>query len=138
GGARVVGLTRGGRPEARADDDVALGDMASDFGSALDERQPAQAVGDDDVISAPRPGRDDHREQLRQEGTDAHTQSDLFADDDVLMAARAEQDARLNKATRGKDQRKDSRKESRATREPERIDDEPSLPAPDFSEVIVI
>src|SRR5690606_15127545 len=118
GGARVVGLTRGGRPGARADDDVALGDMSSDFGSALDERQPAQDAGDDDIISAPRPSRDDHREQLRQEGTDAHTQSDLFADDDVLMAARAEQDARLNKATR-KEQRKENRKESRATREPD-------------------
>lgn len=137
GGARVVGLTRGGRPGVRADDEVALGDMSSDFGSALDERQPAHDAGDDDIISAPRPSRDDHREQLRQEGTDAHTQSDLFADDDVLMAARAEQDARLNKATR-KEQRKENRKESRATREPDQVDDEPSLPAPDFSEVIVI
>lgn len=133
GGARVVGLSRGGRAEARADD-VALGDMLGNFGSALDERQPDHNANETDRIGSPSHNRDDYREHLRHEGTDAHTQSDLFADDDILMAARAEQDARLNKATRGKD----SRKESRVSRKSGVDAAEPSLPTPDFSEVIVI
>lgn len=111
GGARVVKLG-----SATAEGDIPPEDelVASDnWGSALDQPEAVRS------------------EPVTKDDTD---QSDLFADDELLMAARAEQQARLSKATR----------KGRETAPPparkkvETGKEEATLPTPDFSEVVVI
>lgn len=142
GGARIVNLARG-RGERRQQqeagtraehelDNVTLGEMPDDMGAALDDHQP-QMDSEAEVIGVARPALEQHREQLRKEGTDAHNQSDLFADDDLLMAARAEQQSRLSRATR-----KETQKDSASLRREPASAAEPAMPTPDFSEVLVI
>lgn len=135
GGARVVPLGRPGsreqQPPQHELDNVQIGDLNGDFGSALDSNAP-QMESDAEPVGAARP-RDQQREHLRKAGTDAHDQSDLFADDELLIAARADQQARLNKATR-----KERDIVPPSDRERTAAAEEPAMPAPDFSEVIVI
>jgi len=127
GGARVVKLGRneheGGHGPVHELDNVEIGD----FGSAMDAEDP---------VEAPRP-REQQREHLREMGTDAQEQSDLFADDELLMAARADQQARLNKATR-KDKERDVPPPPSPRKQQQVVEEEPAMPTPDFSEVVVI
>lgn len=136
GGARVVKLGRNSREERAAERerlDHEPDDMeVAGFGSALE--QPEVALeSNTEAVEQPRP-REQQREHLRDKGTDAHDQSDLFADDELLMAARADQQARLNKATR----KERDVPPPQPSRRKEVEDDEPGMPTPDFSEVIVI
>lgn len=147
GGARKVSLGRRQRQDAEAPDheidNVQVGDLGGDFGSALDQTMPELADGS---VGKPRAveERAQQREQLREAGTDAHDQTDLFADDELLMAARAEHQARLNKATR-RDREREVPASQRDMSPPKpsrqkeiQTEEEPGIPAPDFSEVIVI
>ncbi len=147
GGARKVSLGRRQRQDAEAPDheidNVKVGDLGGDFGSALDQTMPELADGS---VGKPRAveERAQQREQLREAGTDAHDQTDLFADDELLMAARAEHQARLNKATR-RDREREVPASQRDMSPPKpsrqkeiQTEEEPGIPAPDFSEVIVI
>ncbi|HVL01799.1 MAG TPA: cell division protein ZipA [Dongiaceae bacterium] len=98
GGARVVQF---GQPNSDGDsEDRIQGDSGyvEPFGSAeeLDVAEP-ERLG----AAYSRDGGNGQERKRTPEG-DALSQSDLFADDDVLLAARAEQQARLSKATRGK------------------------------------
>lgn len=144
GGARVVPLTQSPLGD-RGDeyDGQGNGGFAEPFGSA-------QAVEDLEAGSLgsayerhPVESGSDHRRA--QEG-DALSQSDLFADDDVLLAARAEQQARLSRATRGKG-RAPAMEPAPASREYEttheyeaRVSEKPVEAAPpaDLREVLVI
>jgi len=132
GGARIVKLGQQGEASVPAHelDNVDVGNLDANFGSALDSESPSLNEAADRE-EAPRP-RGEQREHLRKMGTDAQDQSDLFADDELLIAARADQQARLNKATR-----KD-RDGLSPVRESARQEEEPTMPTPDFSEVIVI
>lgn len=99
GGARVVSmhhslhdLEQDGPDDTRFD---------APFGSAQQGDE-----GRDEVLGSAHAhenaGRNESPGERRQPGTGGRTQSDLFADDDILLAARADQQARLNRATRGK------------------------------------
>ncbi|WP_290576557.1 cell division protein ZipA [Ketobacter sp.] len=121
GGARKIPLSVrrsiGGAAGAEA------GVEAGDFGSALDdaevtfseeevvaERREPRRASQPSAAAAPRahePAAATSPEQqyvddlVTPEG-DAHTQSDLFSDDDLLIASRAEQQAKLAKKTGGR------------------------------------
>lgn len=140
GGARKVSLGRRQRPETadaadRGIDDVPMGD----FGSALEQPMPDlenEAGGTSSAMQ--------ERPQQRRQSSDTHDQSDLFADDELLMAARAEQQARLSKATR-KDRERELPPSQRDLPQPKpsrhkdlQAEEEPAMPEPDFSEVVVI
>ncbi len=135
GGARVIKLGRqqDGSP-LHETDNVELGDLDQGFGSALTGDIPALDA-DEVEVSAPRP-RDQHKEHLRKQGTDAEDQSDLFTDDELLIAARAEQQSMLSRATR-KQRERETAPPPREKAKPV-VAEEPVMPTPDFSEVIVI
>ena len=134
GGARKVRFGAGPDDYVEDEPERVEPQISEPFGSALDEPDPA--VGEpvlDEPATAAEPELDDSRARLRQQGTDAHDQSDLFSDDEILLAARAEQQAKLNKATRGRGRVTSQQERARAEH-----DDEAELPPPDFGEVLVI
>lgn len=121
GGARVVKL--GSATEGEGDDPE-LGDLAAGhWGSALDQPEEPVAQTAEQANEA-------------EQTNEKEEQSDLFADDELLMAARAEQQARLSKATRNREAAPPpSRKKADKA---EVADTELAMPTPDFSEVVVI
>lgn len=82
-------------------------EMGDSFGSALDE--PEVSFSEESVVAEHRQPRPDSAEQQYVDdlvgtdaaglGTDTHNQNDLFADDDLLVASKAEQQAQLAKKT---------------------------------------
>ncbi len=142
GGARVVQMNRS-RQERAGDaglDESDAGQYDAPFGSAQAEYESADA----EILGSAHA----HEQVARGEeppvgGPDTRKQSDLFADDDILLAARADQQARLNRATRGKGKPQMSAAvETRPEPEPRaaqggRNTSEVELPA-DFHEVLII
>ena len=89
GGARKVRFGAGPDDYVEDEPERVEPQISEPFGSALDEPDPA--VGEpvlDEPATAAEPELDDSRARLRQQGTDAHDQSDLFSDDEILLAAR--------------------------------------------------
>lgn len=175
GGARVVKMSGNAQaPRSRPGDEIEMGDLADNFGSA----QGNDADGLLDLTDMESVGEARSPMSLAEEANQpadanpvvaskaaANKDNDLFADDELLMAARAEQQARLNKATR-KDREREthSQRQSRHPAQPQpqsqtqpqvqaqpqpqqpapsrkkenKSDAEIALPTPDFAEVVVI
>ena len=115
GGARKIPLSvrRSIGREAALEDDAHVdggfgsalddNDMAFDEEEVVAERRTTRRSGVQAAVSAakgeePTPEQQYVDDLVGSEG-DAHTQSDLFADDDLLIASRAEQQAKLAKKT---------------------------------------
>ena len=120
GGARKIPLSvRRAIGEAEDPEQRQEPELGEDFGSALDETDAPVAA--EEVVaerrerraqpgqSRPAPAADSQPlaaepEPVLAEG-DAHTQSDLFAEDDLLVASRAEQQAKLARKTGARTER---------------------------------
>lgn len=135
GGARVVPLSKSQQHAGDADPDVRNDSGYSEpFGSAqeIDDAQP-EKLGS----AYARESSDAGQERKRKPEGDALNQSDLFADDDILLAARADQQARLAKATRGKGRPQPA--EPAAAPRDKTVSDQPvQAPLPDIQEVLVM
>lgn len=134
GGARVVPISKSPHHAGDADPDVRNdAGYAEPFGSAqeTDDARP-ESLGS----AYARESNDGGQERKRKPEGDALNQTDLFADDDVLLAARADQQARLAKATRGKGRPQPS--EPAPARDKSVADKPVEAPLPDIQEVLVI
>src|SRR3990167_6465199 len=134
GGARVVPLSKS--PHAGDADPDVQNDTGYEapFGSAqeTEDSQP-EMLGS----AYARASSDGGPERKRKAEGDALNQSDLFADDDILLAARADQQARLAKATRGKGRPQPA--EAAAAPRDKTVSDQPvQAPLPDIQEVLVM
>ncbi len=105
GGARKIPLSvRRSIAAAEPADAQPEPELGEHFGSALDETEvayerenvPAERKP---AVEQPSSPEQEYVDDLVQAEGDAHTQDDLFADDDLLIASRAEQQSKLAKKT---------------------------------------